>query len=111
MPAREESQTSLTLLGRLAASPPDQVAWNEFVDRYGPRIIGWCCAWRLQDADILDVSQAVLTKLSVQLKRFEYDPDGSFRRWLGRSSNGRSSTCWRRTTKTRCKRGIHRPSR
>ena len=82
MPAREESQTSLTLLGRLAASPPDQVAWNEFVDRYGPRIIGWCCAWRLQDADILDVSQAVLTKLSVQLKRFEYNPDGSFRRWL-----------------------------
>jgi RNA polymerase sigma factor (sigma-70 family) len=82
MPARDESHTSLTLLGRLAASPPDQGAWNEFVDRYGPRIIGWCSAWSLQDADILDVSQAVLTKLSVQLKRFEYNPDGSFRRWL-----------------------------
>lgn len=82
MPARDESQTSLTLLGRLAASPPDQGAWNEFVDRYGPRIIGWCSAWRLQDADILDVSQAVLTKLSVQLRRFEYKPEGSFRRWL-----------------------------
>jgi RNA polymerase sigma factor (sigma-70 family) len=82
MPVRDESHTSLTLLGRLATSPPDEGAWNEFVDRYGPRIIGWCSAWRLQDADILDVSQAVLTKLSVQLKRFEYNPDGSFRRWL-----------------------------
>jgi len=82
MAAHDDSNTSLTLLARLACSPPDQAAWCEFVDRYGPRILQWCRAWRLQEADILDVSQAVLTKLLVQLGRFEYDPAGSFRNWL-----------------------------
>jgi RNA polymerase sigma factor (sigma-70 family) len=80
--ANDESSTSLTLLSRLVCSPPDQAAWCEFVGRYGPRIIQWCRAWGLQDADILDVSQAVLTKLLVQLGRFQYDPEGSFRNWL-----------------------------
>jgi RNA polymerase sigma factor (sigma-70 family) len=80
--ASDESKTSLTLLGRLASLPPDQAAWREFVDRYGPRIIQWCRAWGLQEADIFDVSQAVLTKLVVQLGRFQYDPAGSFRNWL-----------------------------
>jgi RNA polymerase sigma factor (sigma-70 family) len=82
MPQRDESRTSLTLLGRLAIFPPDQVAWAEFVDRYGPRIIKWCHAWRLQEADVLDVSQAVLTRLSVRLRDFEYDPSRSFRGFL-----------------------------
>jgi RNA polymerase sigma factor (sigma-70 family) len=82
MPFHDDSKTSRTLLGRLAVSPPDERAWQEFVERYGPRIIHWCRAWKLQDADVLDVSQAVLTKLSVRLKQFEYDPSGSFRSWL-----------------------------
>ena len=81
MPARDDS-TSVTLLGRLVSSPPDQKAWNEFVERYGPRIFQWCRAWGLQEADVLDVSQAVLAKLSVQLRRFDYDPSRSFRGWL-----------------------------
>ncbi len=81
MPARDDS-TSTSLLGRLALSPPDQAAWNEFVARYGPRIFQWCRSWGLQEADVLDVSQAVLTKLSVQLRRFDYDPSRSFRGWL-----------------------------
>jgi len=82
MVARDDSNTSLTLLARLACSPPDQAAWCKFVDRYGPRILQWCRAWGLQEADILDVSQAVLTKLLVQVGRFKYDPAGSFRNWL-----------------------------
>jgi RNA polymerase sigma factor (sigma-70 family) len=81
MPARDDSTSSL-LLGRLALSPPDQAAWSEFVERYGPRIFHWCRAWGLQEADILDISQAVLTKLSVQLRHFEYDRSRSFRGWL-----------------------------
>jgi RNA polymerase sigma factor (sigma-70 family) len=81
MPDRADS-TSSTLLGQLAASPPDEAAWSQFVDRYGPRIFQWCRAWGLQEADILDVSQAVLTKLSVRLRHFDYDPSRSFRGWL-----------------------------
>jgi hypothetical protein len=90
MAARDDSNTSLTLLARLACSPPDQAAWCEFVDRYGPRILQWCRAWALQEADILDVSQAVLTKLLVQLGRFQYDPEGS----LGLEIRKPSCTLW-----------------
>jgi RNA polymerase sigma factor (sigma-70 family) len=82
MTVRDESKTSPTLLRRLAASPPDQAAWNAFVDRYGPLILNWCRAWGLQQADVLDVSQSVLAKLSVQLRSFHYDPTRTFRGWL-----------------------------
>jgi RNA polymerase sigma-70 factor (ECF subfamily) len=82
MPDRNESKTSSTLLGRLAMFPPDQEAWNEFVDRYGPRVLGWCSAWGLQEADALDVSQSVLATLSVRLRRFDYDRSRSFRGYL-----------------------------
>jgi len=82
MPARDESKTSSTLLGRLAVFPPDEAAWNEFVNRYGPRVLKWCRAYGLQDADAVDVSQSVLTILSVRLRRFEYDRSRSFRTYL-----------------------------
>jgi RNA polymerase sigma-70 factor, ECF subfamily len=82
MTLRNDSQTSSTLLRRLAASPQDEAAWSEFVDRYGPRLVQWCRAWGLQDADILDVSQTVLTRLAQRLRRFKYDPSRRFRSWL-----------------------------
>ena len=70
------------MLSRLRCSPPDQAAWEAFVERYGPKIHAWCRAWRLQEADTQDVTQAVLTKLVLQLRRFAYDPSQSFRGWL-----------------------------
>ena len=36
------SETSTTLLGRLALFPLDQAAWEEFVRRYGPSVLDWC---------------------------------------------------------------------
>ena len=74
--------TSPTLLGRLASSPTDQGAWGEFVDRYGPQILGWCQRWGLQPADAQDVAQQVLLELARQMSGFRYDPQGSFRGWL-----------------------------
>jgi RNA polymerase sigma-70 factor (ECF subfamily) len=82
MPARKDSRTSVTLLGRLAMTPADQAAWEEFVDRYGKRILQWARAWGLQEADVLEVSQQVLTRVYQRLPRFEYDPSRSFRGWL-----------------------------
>lgn len=76
------SVTSPTLLGRLRKSPNDQEAWNEFVDRYGPRVFGWCRQWNLQKADAEDVTQNVLLRLAKQLHTFEYNPAYSFRGWL-----------------------------
>jgi RNA polymerase sigma-70 factor (ECF subfamily) len=83
MAGSPESQTSVTLLERLARSgEPDQAAWAEFVDRYGRKVYQWCLRWRLQDADAEDVTQAVLLKLAARMKGFAYDPTRSFRAWL-----------------------------
>ncbi len=76
------SGTSTTLLGRLALFPLDQAAWEEFVKRYGPSVLGWCRRWGAQEADALDISQVVLTKLAVRMREFVYDSSGSFRSWL-----------------------------
>jgi len=74
--------TSLSLLERLRETPTNQQAWEEFVERYGRRIYGWCRAWNLQDADARDVTQTVLLKLARKMSTFVYDPTGSFRSWL-----------------------------
>ncbi|HEX3151965.1 MAG TPA: sigma-70 family RNA polymerase sigma factor [Gemmataceae bacterium] len=76
------SQTSPTLLGRLRANPADQAAWNGFVARYAPKILGWCRHWGLQQADAEDVTQSVLFKLAAKMRDFVYDPARSFRSWL-----------------------------
>ncbi len=77
-----DSETNVSLLCRLGRNPTDQAAWCEFVDRYGPKIDAWCRAWRLQEADVQDVTQAVLARLAVRMSTFAYDRSGSFRGWL-----------------------------
>ncbi len=74
--------TSATLLNRLRTFPLDQDAWNDFVERYGRRIYGWCRRWGLQEADAEDVTQDVLLRLAAKLRDFAYDPSRSFRGWL-----------------------------
>jgi RNA polymerase sigma-70 factor (ECF subfamily) len=76
------SRTSASLLARLRLAPADQAAWAEFVDRYGPKVYGWCRHWRLQEADARDVTQDVLLRLAGKMRGFEYDPARSFRAWL-----------------------------
>lgn len=76
------SATDVSLLLRLRQEPVDQRAWSEFVQRYGRRIYQWCRQWRLQEVDAEDVTQNVLLILAEKLRRFEYDPTGSFRAWL-----------------------------
>jgi RNA polymerase sigma-70 factor (ECF subfamily) len=75
------ASTSATLLNRVR-SPLDQGAWNEFVERYGRRIYGWCRQWGLQEADAEDVTQDVLLRLARNMRGFAYDPSRSFRGWL-----------------------------
>src|SRR5262245_41376997 len=76
------SRTNTSLLGRLRQAPADQQAWAEFVQRYGPKIYGWCRRWQLQEADAQDVTQDVLLKLARKMRDFAYDPQGSFHGWL-----------------------------
>jgi RNA polymerase sigma-70 factor (ECF subfamily) len=75
-------RTSATLLMRLAQSPCDQRAWDDFVKKYGEQMYLWCRHWGLQDADARDVTQRVLLTLSQRLPTFSYDRDKRFRGWL-----------------------------
>ncbi|OWK47069.1 RNA polymerase sigma factor [Fimbriiglobus ruber] len=82
MSATSNSETPRSLLGRLRGHPNDPIAWAEFVAHYEPKIHAWAVGWGLQAADAEDVTQAVLLRLTVKLKDFEYDPTRSFRGWL-----------------------------
>jgi RNA polymerase sigma-70 factor (ECF subfamily) len=76
------SQTGTTLLV-LLRDPTDPQAWKAFVQRYTPKILGWCRQWGLQNTDAEDVTQEVLCKLAQQIRRFPYDRTrGRFRGWL-----------------------------
>jgi RNA polymerase sigma factor (sigma-70 family) len=77
-----EAQTGSTLL-TLLRDPVDPQAWGAFVDRYTPIVAGWCRRWKLQSADIQEVTQEVLLKLVRSIRKFSYDPaKGHFRGWL-----------------------------
>lgn len=83
----DDTPTSGTLLMRLRELD-DREAWNEFVERYTPRIYGWCRRHRLQETDAADVTQEVLGKLVKVIRSFQYDPrQGSFRGWLKTVTN------------------------
>jgi RNA polymerase sigma-70 factor (ECF subfamily) len=77
-----ESETRVSLLGRLRRNPADEGAWREFVHYYGPKVRGWCHRWGPQEADAQDVTQEVLLRLAAKMKTFTYDPGRSFRGWL-----------------------------
>jgi RNA polymerase sigma-70 factor (ECF subfamily) len=80
---RDDTSRTGSVLFVLLKDPGDPLAWKSFVERYGPKIYGWCRKWRLQEADAQDVTQNVLTKLVQKLGTFAYDPSkGSFRGWL-----------------------------
>jgi RNA polymerase sigma-70 factor (ECF subfamily) len=77
-----DARTGSTLL-TLLRNPADPQAWGAFVDRYTPIVAGWCRGWRLQSADIQEVTQEVLLKLARSIRKFSYDPaKGHFRSWL-----------------------------
>ena len=82
MGSNSSARTGSVLL-LLLGDPTDPGCWSAFVDRYAPRIYGWCRTWRLQEADAQDVTQEVLAQLVRKLRTFTYDPHkGPFRGWL-----------------------------
>jgi len=79
--------TCQSLLYRVRTVPTDEGAWQEFVQRYEPRIRSFCLTIPLQAADADDVAQTVLLKMVRRMRDFEYDPAGSFRAWLRTVTN------------------------
>jgi RNA polymerase sigma factor (sigma-70 family) len=69
------------LIARLAESRDD--AWDEFVHRYEPRILGFATSWGLQDADAQDVTQNVLLSVARVIDNFEFNEDrGTLWNWI-----------------------------
>ena len=97
-----DSRTSVTLLARLRHAPADQTAWCQFVQRYGPKIYGWCRRWGLQESDAEDVTQDVLLKLAEKMRTFAYDSKGSFRAWLKTITHN----AWHHYVETRGRAGV-----
>jgi RNA polymerase sigma-70 factor (ECF subfamily) len=82
MSGAPELQTGSTLLV-LLRDPDSPEAWKAFVRRYTPTLLSWCRQWQLQQTDAEDVTQEVLHRLAVHMRRFPYDPTkGHFRSWL-----------------------------
>ena len=81
------ARTSPSLLGRLRQDARDEMAWADFVQRYGTQILRWCRKWNLQEADAHDVTQTVLLKLADKMRTFTYDPKLSFRAYLKTLTN------------------------
>ena len=70
--------TQPDLLLRLRDDRADD-AWRIFVATYAPLVYRYCRTKGLQDADALDITQAVLPRV----RRFDYRPErGRFRHWL-----------------------------
>jgi RNA polymerase sigma-70 factor (ECF subfamily) len=99
MGQKPESRTGTTLLV-LLRDPTNPEAWEAFVDRYGPKILGWCRRWHLQKEDAEDVTQDVLVRLAQHLHT--YNPKkGRFRSWLKRVTGN----AWRDFRKKRRRAG------
>ena len=78
-----EQTTSPTLISRLRRTD-DQEAWRLFETIYGPLIRKYCARRGIQEHDIDDLTQDVLTAVSNAMPDFDYQPErGRFRAWLG----------------------------
>lgn len=83
MPVDESPLTRASLLVRIRDGA-NHIAWQEFVNLYGPVVYGFARKRGLQDADAADLMQDVLRfPVSSAIGRLEYDrSQGSFRGWL-----------------------------
>ena len=74
-------ETRYSLLLRVQGN--DRTAWREFSEIYRPMIYRLARRRGWQDADAQDVAQAVLTKISKSIPRYDANPDRArFRTWL-----------------------------
>jgi len=74
-------QTSLSLLGRLAAVPGDD-DWSRLHDLYRPLLRAWAARAGVAGADADDLAQDVLLVVFREVGGFERRGPGAFRGWL-----------------------------
>ena len=79
----ETPKTRSSLIIRLRRSD-DQLAWNDFIEIYQPLVFRLAKARGLQEADALDLTQEVLTRVAKAIRQFDPDAPGTFRGWISR---------------------------
>ena len=78
---QSSSITNPALISR-ARQRHNEASWSEFVQRYGPKVLGWSRQWCSQEADAQDLAQEILLKVWHKLPEFTKQPGGTFRGWL-----------------------------
>jgi len=80
----DQPKTRLSLILRLR-HVDDAAAWQEFVEIYQPLVFRLARGRGLQEADALDTTQEVMTRIAKAINRWDPDPNrGSFRGWISR---------------------------
>ena len=76
-------ETATSSLREALRDPDDHNAWNEFVERYRPIIVGFVRKLGASAQDAEDVAQETLSAFLVSFRRGDYDPaKGRLRSWL-----------------------------
>lgn len=89
------SDTSLSLLARIR-NPTDVDSWNTFVNIYAPLMRRWLRAFDVQEADVDDLLQEVLSTAARELPKFQHsERPGAFRSWLRKVLVNRLRHFWR----------------
>lgn len=68
----------------------NQESWEEFVELYGPLILRYLRRTGVSQQDALELVQDVLLKVVQHIGTFQYDPNRSFRAWLGTVARNRA---------------------
>jgi RNA polymerase sigma factor (sigma-70 family) len=89
------SNTSLSLLARVREQS-DAESWQELVSIYAPLLRRWLRAYDVQDADVDDLVQEVLSAAARELPEFQHNErPGAFRSWLRKVLVNRLRHFWR----------------
>lgn len=93
---RFEPETSPSLLLRIRDAS-DTLSWQTFEEIYAPVVRNFCRRRGIQEADIDDLVQDVMTSVAKVIRQFDYDPKrGKFRAWFGKVTNNRVKSFFRK---------------
>lgn len=78
----DNSDTNLSLLGKLQENPSHEDLWPVFVEKYGNVIYCWCLKWGASVEDAEDILQQTLLLVFLKVELFKHGGKFSFRTWL-----------------------------
>ena len=89
------NETSLSLLDRIRESH-DSESWDRLVSLYTPLLRRWVRKYQIQESDVDDIIQDVLSALMNDLPKFQHNRrTGAFRNWLRTILVNRVRHFWR----------------